>query len=101
MRELAKTEVVVKTEEVADNTGKKFTAENKMNRLKELRQVMLNLKRQEDYFAVAEKHGYGLDEKMLEVEGNGKLDPKRQKIVAESVKEHGNSQRSNKYHGNR
>ena len=42
LRELAKTEVVVKTEEVTDNTGKKFTAENKMNRLKELRQVMLN-----------------------------------------------------------
>ena len=54
-----------KIEEVVDNTGKKFTAENKRNRLKELRQVMLNLKRREDFLVVAEKLSYVLAEKML------------------------------------
>jgi hypothetical protein len=43
------------------------------NRLKELRSVLITLKRQDDYLTVAEKHE--IAEKMIEVEGGGQLDP--------------------------
>ena len=38
---------------------------------------------------MAEKHNYEIAEKMIEVEGGGQLDPTRQKIVTDLVKEQG------------
>ena len=72
----------------------KFTEANKTSRLKELRQVLITLKRQDDYLIVAEKHSYEIAEKMIEVEGGGQLDPTRQKIVADLIKEQGKYQSS-------
>ena len=77
-----------------DTTGgdDKFSADNKKNRLKELRSVLITLKRQDDYLTVTEQHSYEIAEKMIEVEGGGQLDPSRQKIVTDLVKEQGKYQ---------
>ena len=75
--------------------GDKFDASNKLERQKELRSALIQLKKQEDYLLVAENHSYEIAEQMEKVEGGGQLDPNRQKIVTELVKDH------NKYSGTR
>ena len=64
--------------------------------------MLITLKRQDDFLIVAEKHNYEIAEKMIEVEGGGQLDPARQKIVTDLVKEQGkfSGPKSKSYYNN-
>ena len=66
----------------ADQPPKRFSANNKTEKIQELRLMRIELKRQEDYLTVAKDHGYETADKVEETEGSGSLDEVRQKILS-------------------
>ena len=70
-----------------DHQTERFSDVNKTNRLKDLRGVLHEIKRQEDFLSIAKSHSYETAEKVEELEANGKLDEGRAKLVSEIVKQ--------------
>ena len=87
MRKLSKVTV--------DPTGDanvRFTAEFKEEAQREMRAIMAELKRQEDWLAIAEEHGYDTAELVEKREASGTLDTERALVLAEVLKSKGGRQ---------
>jgi hypothetical protein len=65
----------------------RFSIENKAGSLKDLRSMLHEVKRQEDYLSVAESHSVEIADKVEAIEGGGKIEPARQKILGDLLKE--------------
>ena len=70
---------------VTDPT-KRFSAQNKDARIKELRAVMLEIQRQDDFLSIAKQHSYDVAIKVEQLEAHGKMDEGRAMLVTEVLK---------------
>ena len=70
-----------------DQPEKRFNQENKTSKLKDLRAVLLELKRQDDYLIIAKQHSFETADKVEELETNEQLDSDRSKHLSEVLKQ--------------
>ena len=69
-----------------NDANKRFNDQNKSSRLKELRAVMLEIQRQDDFLSIAKQHSYDVAIKVEQLEAHGKMDEGRAKLVTEVLK---------------